>query len=195
MTQSVDQYVYLIPARDNHGTVSWTWLYNGQSGGASTFPPITAQYNSGNNDLYFTIVDPLNQIKFAGYDGPNTASAISIGQKTTSPAKPTGISTSGEMTNISFQQNGIQLKLDDKNSKKVDFVYQLSFVDTANTSHAITKIDPEIRNSGGGGTREMTYDIASQVGLALLAIAVVVALTSYFGALLGARKAMQRGVK
>ena len=150
MGKSVDQYVYLVPQRDTQGTVTWMWLHGGKSG-TDGIPQIVAEKGSGQNDITFTIADPQNTIKFAGYDGPNTAAAISIGEKsaTNPPAKPTGIATGGEFKSINLV-DATHLKLEDKNGKEAVFVYGLNFVDSQNPNLKITSIDPEIRNGDGG---------------------------------------------
>jgi hypothetical protein len=160
---NVDQYMYLVPQRDAQGTVSWMWIYNGDSG-TSKIPPIVAAKGSGQNDITFAIVDPQNAIKFAGYDGPNTAAAISIGEKTNPATKPTTIATGGEFKSVNLV-DGTHLKLDDKNSKEKDFVYALNFVDSANGNLKVTGIDPEIRN-GDGST--VFQSAATYVGVALI---------------------------
>jgi len=145
--RNVEQYMYLLPQRDAQGTVSWMWVYNGAFGNGAV-PEIYAPKGSGQNDITFVIVDPQNAIKFAGHDGPNTAAAISIGEKTNPQSKPTGISTGGEFKSVNLQ-DGTHLKLENKNKNEKTFVYALNFVDSSNGNAKVTSIDPEIRNGDG----------------------------------------------
>jgi len=156
------QYMYLIPQRDAQGTVSWMWMYNG-SFGTGKVPEIYAPNGSGQNDITFAIADPKNAIKFAGYDGPNTAAAISIGEKTDPPTKPTTISTGGEFKSVNLQ-DATHLKLEDKNKNEKNFVYALNFVDSSNSNLKVTSIDPEIRNGDGSPTYQ---NAAIYVGIAV----------------------------
>ena len=167
-----DQYVYLMPQRDAQGGVTWMWMYNGQSG-TGPMPPVVAVKGSGANDITFAIADPQNTIKFAGYDGPNTAAAISIGEKTNPPTKPTTIATGGEFKSVTLV-DPTHLKLDDHNGKVKDFVYALRFVDSQNPNLKVTSIDPEIRNGDGGSffTAEVIY-VGVAVATALLVLLVV----------------------
>jgi hypothetical protein len=164
MANGKQQYVYLVPQRSDENGVSWLWLYNGQSGPATNFPVIEATKNSGGHDIYFTIVDPENAIKFAGYDGPDTSKAIAIAEKNPTLPKPkSGIVTKGEIKDIDFGLKntplyGTQLFLDNANGKKVTLVYSLNFVDSSTNPHtSITSIDPEIKNNGGGGINQAVY--------------------------------------
>jgi len=159
----VDQYVYLTPQRDAQGTVTWMWMYGGNYG-TGALPPIVAAKYSGQNDITFAIADPQDAIKFAGYEGPNTTAAISIGELTNPPTKPTTIATAGEFKSISLV-DPTHLKLEDKNSKEKNFVYALNFVDSKNNNLKVTSIDPEIRN-GNGST--FYQDVAAYVGVALV---------------------------
>jgi hypothetical protein len=160
MANEKQQYVYLFPQRDEAG-VTWTWLYNGQSGPASTFPVIEAKKNSGGHDIYFTVFDPQNTIKFAGYNGPDTTKAIAIAEKQPTAPKPnTGIDTKGEVKEITFKQDGAQLFLDNTNKKIMTLSYTLNFVDSS-TGQAVTSIDPELKNNGGGGIRFDSYIVGS----------------------------------
>lgn len=144
------QYVYLVPQRDGQN-VSWFWLYNGQSGPASTFPVIEAKKGSGGHDIYFTVFDPQKAIKFAGYDGPNPAQAIGIAvAPVTGPKPKSGIVTNGEVKNVTYGNDGAQLLLDNANKKDVTLVYTLNFVDSSNNNQPVTSIDPELKNGGGG---------------------------------------------
>lgn len=161
---NVEQFMYLVPQRDMHGTVSWMWIYNGNFG-TGAVPEINAVKGSGPNNITFAIVDSTNAIKFAGYDGPNTNAAISIGEKTDPPSKPTTISTGGEFKSVNLQ-DATHLKLEDKNSSKKDYVYALNFVDSANGNSKVTSIDPEIRNGDGSN---YYYAAAVYVGTALIA--------------------------
>ena len=163
-----EQFMYLIPQRDAQGTVSWMWLYNG-SFGTGAIPEIYAPKASGQNDITFAIVDSQNAIKFAGYDGPNTAAAISIGEKTNPPTKPTTISTGGEFKSVNLQ-DATHLKLEDKNKNEKHFVYALNFVDSSNGNLKVTGIDPEIRNGDGSN--------ALQTAVVYLAVAVIGALVT-----------------
>ena len=171
MANDKQQYVYLFPQRNDENVVSWFWLYNGQSGPASTFPVIEAKKNSGGHDIYFTVFDPQNQIKFAGYDGPNPSQAIAIAVKPETgpqPPKPnSGIVTQGEVKNSTYGNGGAQLLLDNANSKKLTFVYTLNFVDSSNNNQPVTSIDPELKN-GGGGT--VSYDAYVVVGAVLISV-------------------------
>lgn len=161
---NVDQYMYLIPQRDGQGAVTaWTWVYGGNFGTGS-IPPIVAAKGSGQNDITFAIVDSQNAIKFAGYDGPNTAAAISIGEVTNPPTKPTTISTGGEFKSVNLQ-DATHLKLEDKNSSKKDFVYSLNFVNSSNSNLGVVSIDPEIRNGDGSNVFAVA---AVYVGAALI---------------------------
>ena len=167
-----DQYVYLMPQRDAQGGVTWMWMYNGQSG-TGPMPPVVAVKGSGANDITFAIADPQNTIKFAGYDGPNTAAAISIGEKTNPATKPTTISTGGEFKSVTLV-DPTHLKLDDNNGHVKDFVYALRFVDSQNPNLKVTSIDPEIRNGDGGSP--INYDIVVAGLVTALATALLVVL-------------------
>lgn len=169
MAKPIEQHVYLVPQRGEDGSVSWQWIYNGNFGNADAFPAIDVP--AGKHDIYFTIVDTQNQIKFAGHDGPEIGQAIWLREKGSQTAKQPGISTGGEFTSVTFSgDNGTQLKLDDKNGKKADFVYQLNFVDSS-TGQAVTSIDPEIRNGGGThGVEWVNYALVGAVAGALLAV-------------------------
>lgn len=161
---NIEQFMYLIPQRDAHGTVTWMWVYNGDFG-TGAIPAINASKGSGQNDITFAIVDSANAIKFAGYDGPNTNAAISIGEKTNPPTKPTSISTGGEFKSVNLQ-DATHLKLEDKNKSEKDYVYALNFVDSANGNAKVTGIDPEIRNGDGSNV----YSAAAiYLGTALIA--------------------------
>ena len=172
MANDKQQYVYLFPQRDEAG-VTWFWLYNGQSGPASTFPVIEAKKNSGGHDIYFTVFDPQNTIKFAGYNGPDTSKAIAIAEKQPTAPKPnTGIDTKGEVKEITFKQDGAQLFLDNTNKKIMTLSYTLNFVDSS-TGQAVTSIDPELKN-GGGGTRFFdSYLVGAILISALVTVAFV----------------------
>lgn len=161
---NVEQFMYLIPQRDDQGTVSWMWAFGGNFG-TGAIPPIDAAKGSGQNDIVFSIVDPQNAIKFAGYDGPNTAAAISIGPKTNPATKPTTISTGGEFKSVNLV-DATHVKLEDKNNTKKDFVYALNFVDSANGNASVTGIDPEIRNGDGS---QVYASAALYVGTAVIA--------------------------
>ena len=162
MANDKQQYVYLYPQRDEGG-ISWHWLYNGQSGPASTFPVIEAKKNSGGHDIYFTVFDPQNTIKFAGYNGPDTTKAIAIAEKQPTAPKPNaGIDTKGEVKEITFKQDGAQLFLDNTNKKIMTLSYTLNFVDSS-TGQPVTSIDPELKNGGGGTVSYDVYVIASSI--------------------------------
>lgn len=163
---SVDQYVYLIPQRDAQGTVSWTWMYSGQFG-ASTVPAISA--NNGKNNLTFAIADPQNVIKFAGYQTPNdTSKALWISPKGSPTAKQEGqyYDKKKDFDSMTLQQGGTKLVMSDVNGKKLDFVYQLNFVDSTNSSLKVPSIDPEIKNGDGS---PFYAAAAIYVGTALIA--------------------------
>lgn len=178
----IQQHVYLIPQRDDLGKVSWTWVYNGDFGPASTFPAIAA--NHGKNDLHFTIIDSSAQpIKFAGWNGGGGVSdAIWLSEKGTPTAKQPGFHGQNEFDPPTFGKGGLQLNLPDKNGRKIDFAYQLNFVDSANGAK-VTAIDPIIQNGDGGNN---AYAAASVVVFAALAAVFSVLFVRYA---LGWRKA------
>jgi hypothetical protein len=176
MANAKQQYVYLIPQRnEQNAVVGWTWLYNGQFGAAADFPVIEAKKNSGAHDIYFTIVDQQNAIKFAGYDGPDVAKAIGIAKKQLNGPKPkTGIDTKGEFKKVDFSNDyGTQIFLDNLNKNDVVFSYTLNFVDSLKNNTPVIPIDPEIRNNGGGGIMIDAYAIGAAFVGALLAVLVV----------------------
>jgi len=149
MSNGIDQYVYLVPQRDAQGTVSWTWYYNAQFG---TTPVPAIDANNGKNNLTFTIADPQNTIKFAGYQTPDdTSKALWISPKGSPTAKQEGqyYDKKKDFDSFAIQQGGTKLVMSDVNGKKLDFVYQLNFVDSANNNKAVTSIDPEIKNGDG----------------------------------------------
>jgi len=139
------------------------WIY-GDNFGTSPIPAIDAAKGSGQNDITFAIVDSQNTIKFAGYDGPNTASAISIGEKTNPPTKPAGISTGGEFKSVNLV-DPTHVKLEDKNKNVKDYVYALHFVDSTNPNVPVPSIDPEIKNGDGSTALQAA---AIYVGAALI---------------------------
>lgn len=161
----IEQHVYLVPQRDDLGKVSWTWMYNGNSGTAANFPAISA--NNGRNDIHFTIVDASPQpIKFAGWNGGSGVSdAIWLSPAGAPTAKQPGFYGQKEFDPPTFGKDGMQLHLVDKNGKKTEFVYQLNFVDSANGS-PVTAIDPIISNGNGGNK---AYAMESLVVYAALA--------------------------
>lgn len=170
MANDKQQYVYLVPQRNEENVITWIWLYNGQSGLASNFPVIEAKKNSGGHDIYFTIFDPQNSIKFSGYDGPDTSKAIAIAEKLPTAPKPkSGIDTKGEVKEITFKDNGAQLFLDNTNKKPMTLSYTLNFVDASN-GQAVTSIDPEIKNNGGGGISFDAYTVGAILISAMLAV-------------------------
>src|SRR6476659_6718663 len=120
----IEQYVYLIPQRDNAGTVSWVWLYNGEYGGAAQFPVIDA--NNGHNNINFTVYDPQGAIKFAGFQNSDGGQAIWLWPKD-SPNPKQPCNRAGKEFTPSLLPDGIHLKLDDANGKTKDYGYQLNF--------------------------------------------------------------------
>lgn len=172
MAKPVEQYLYLVPQRNAEGVISWMWIYKNDFG-TGALPAVIAEKGSGKNDIFFTVLDTQNRIKFAGYDGPNVASAISIVEKGTITGKPSSISTGGEFSGVGFSgTEGTQLKLDNKNNNKKDFVYILNFVDSGNGNTPVTGIDPEIRNGGGtqGFDQSVYYAISAAIIGALLTV-------------------------
>ena len=164
MSKPIQQYVYLLPQRDNTGTVSWNWLYNGNAGSAANFPTIDA--NNGKNDIYFTIVDPQNQIKFAGHQTNDINQAVYLSPKGSPTAKQPGINVDKkDFDGVYMLNGGLQVHLGDANGNAKDFVYQLNFVDSLQGNQKVTGIDPEIRN--GDGSNRFT-EAAIYVGAALI---------------------------
>lgn len=163
MANEKQQYVYLFPQRNDENVVSWFWLYNGQSGPASSFPVIEAKKNSGGHGIYFTVFDPQGTIKFAGYNGPDTSKAIAIAEKQPTAPKPkTGIDTKGQVKEITFKEDGNQLFLDNTNKKGMTLTYTLNFVDSS-TGQPVTPIDPELKNGGGGTISYDAYVVAGAI--------------------------------
>ena len=180
MPNAKQQYVYLVPQRDAQNVISWFWLYNGQSGPASNFPVIEAKKNGGAHDIYFTVFDPQNAIKFAGYDGPNPAQAIGIAVKPATGQKPkSGIVTGGEIKNVSYDQDGAQLLLDNTNKKDVTLVYTLNFVDSSNNNQPVTAIDPELKNGGGGTGADTLTTVSLVIAGVLLGALISVLIVRY----------------
>lgn len=148
---NVQHYMYLIPQRDGQGIVSWMWAYDGNFGTGS-IPTIEAANGSGHNDITFAIVDSQNAVKFDGYQTPNdTSKALWISPKGSPTAKQEGqyYDKKKDFDSITLQPGGTKLVLSDVNAKKLDFVYQLNFVDSLQGNHAVTAIDPEIKNGDG----------------------------------------------
>jgi hypothetical protein len=148
-------YMYLVPQRDTQGVVTWMWGYDGNVGTGSV-PIIEAPKDSGHNDIGFVIADPLNTIKFAGYQTPgDTTNALWISPKGSPTAKQEGqyYDKKKDFDSITLQPSGTKLVLSDVNGKKLDFVYQLNFVDSSHGNHAVTAIDPEIKNGDGANNK------------------------------------------
>lgn len=149
MSNGIDQYVYLIPQRDtNNNMTGWMWVYKGQFG-TGALPSISA--NNGQNNLTFTVVDPKSAIKFDGYQTSDINKALWISPKGSPTAKQSGIYVDNkkDFDSLSLQPGGTQLVMSDVNGKKLDFVYQLNFVDSANNNQGVKAIDPEIKNGDG----------------------------------------------
>ena len=150
MSNGIEQYIYLVPQRDAQGAMTgWGWMYNGQFGGTPV-PEISA--NNGKNTLTFMIADPKSAIKFAGY--PNygdTSKALWISPKGSPTAKQEGqyYDKKNDFDSITLQPGGTKLVMSDVNGKKLDFVYQLNFVDSANGNQPVIAIDPDIKNGDG----------------------------------------------
>ena len=167
---NVDQHVYLYAQRDNSGHVSWVWMYDGKFGGTSAFPPVDTK--KGRNDIYINIVDTTGAIKFKGYPS-DISQALWLSPKGSPTAKKPGIHVdSKDFDSFGFGQGGTQLKIGDVNGKVKDFVYQLNFVDTTNSTVQVPSIDPEIRNGDGSPLYEA---IAIYVGAALVGAMLTVA--------------------
>lgn len=184
MAKDHKEHIYLIPQRDAQNNVQWTWFYEGGYGSAASFPAIKLEEDSGNHHIFFTIADPLNRIKFAGYDeqNPNNGVAkaiwINVKQPGTS-SKKQGLEDAGQIHQVKFGQKqgdqaGTQLTLQDRNKDDpIDFLYQLNFVDST-TGQAVTSIDPEIKNGGGTqGFDWYQYALLGAVAGAVLCIAFV----------------------
>ena len=182
MKKDHNEHIYLIPQRTTQDIIQWNWFYKGDYGSSNSLPTIDLEADSGNHKIYFTIADPENEIKFAGYNEPNPNTGvekaiwITVKQSETT-AKKLGIEDAGQIHQIKFGQKpgnqaGTQLTLQDKNKDApIDFLYQLNFVDST-TGLPVTAIDPEIKN--GGGTQPFdwyAYAILGAVAGAVLMLA------------------------
>ena len=169
--------IYLIPTRGGGGKVNWTWAYDGNYGTVQSFPVIDLGKDSGEHKITFTIIDPQSQIVFDGtsLQGPGGPyqNAFWVMKKQGGASKQPGVQPNDQLSDIAIGKGGVQLTLKDKNNGDAQtFAYQLNFKDMA-TGNAVTAIDPDLKNGGGGGTK-------SYSAVEVLVVVLVVALATAF---------------
>ena len=147
------EIITLTPSAGPGGAVLWRMCHNNSCGGTAdgtSYPDIVIQKGAKNSLMVFSI-EGQNDIVFrTAATAHDPAEAFYVEPKKSPPANPDkGIKSDGEFTNVTLA-NGKTLIFNNGNKKQKDFTYKLHFQRADGSP--VTSIDPDIKNSGGGGT-------------------------------------------
>lgn len=144
------EIITLTPSVGEDGALSWTMCHNQKCGGpanGTAYPQIDIPNGAKNPLLIFTI-EGENSIVFRRGTDPNDASEAFYVEPGKGKNPKKGHKSDGQFDNITLL-NGKALVFNDKNTKDIFLSYKLHF---QQGGQAVTSIDPDIKNGGGGGS-------------------------------------------
>lgn len=172
------EIVTLTPSEGPQGTVLWRMCHKNACGGTAdgtAYPDVVVPKGAKNSLMVFSI-EGQNDIVFRKAADPYDATeAFYVEPKKSPPTNPgKGIKSDGEFSNVTLA-NGKTLIFNNGNKTQKDFTYKLHFQHAGGGS--ATSIDPDIKNSGGGGvgTVSMFSEASATV---VIGMAVLIALVA-----------------
>lgn len=144
------EIITLRPTVGDDGALSWAMCHKQTCGGpanGTAYPTIYIDNGAKNPLMIFTIEGENNIVFRRGADPTDASEAFYVEPgKGKNPKK--GQNSDGQLENITLL-NGKALVLNDKNTKDIFLSYKLHF---QQGGQAVTSIDPDIKNGGGGGS-------------------------------------------